>query len=160
MLTRRDVFTLLAGGAVAASGLLLPERTIFLPPHGGWVIAAKRMEVDIRHAHIWQHELDSGVVTVDATCPDCLQLWTSAPLESQPLNDWRQFIVNWRKERGEDVYSWLKETPAVVADKPQRKNVDIEVRAHSLAIDGLSAMRAGARSAEIRARMQTRILRA
>ena len=114
MITRRDVFTLLAGGAVAASGLLLPERTIFLPPHGGWVVTQKRMDFPIHYAHIWQQELDSGVVTFvhNADHPidgagDRLQLWTSAPLESQPLKDWRQFVSDWRKERGMDM-AWLK----------------------------------------------------
>jgi hypothetical protein len=159
MVTRRQIFTLLAGGAVAASGLLLPERSIFLPPYGGWIVAAKRMEVRAEYAHIWQQELDSGVVTVDAGNPDHLQLWTSAPLESQPLKDWRQFIVDWRKERGEDVFSWLKETPQNV-DKAPAKNVDIEMRAHRVASDNLAAMRAGARVAEIRAGMQTRIISA
>lgn len=36
MISRRKLFGVLAGGAVMASELLLPRRSIFLPPRGGW----------------------------------------------------------------------------------------------------------------------------
>lgn len=35
-MNRRNLLRMLAGAAVAPSGLLVPERKIFLPPVGGW----------------------------------------------------------------------------------------------------------------------------
>jgi hypothetical protein len=165
MITRRDVFALLAGGTVAASGLILPTRSIFLPPHGGWVVAQKRMVIESQYAHIWQHELDSGVVTVDANAPDYLQLWTSVPLESQPLRDWRQFIADWRKERGEN-YDWVRhrEAPKVESDAKVETQSSADSIAKgfkysgsdmSSASNSISAAAASRRAAEIRERMNT-----
>jgi hypothetical protein len=152
VISRRDVIALLAGGSVAASGLILPTRSIFLPPHGGWIVAQKRMEIHTRYAHIWQQELDSGTVTVDPSNPDHLQLWTSAPLESQPLKDWRQFITDWRKERGEN-FTWIKPSPKSTADAIidgfRYTNSSI-----ASASDSISASAASHRAAQIRAKMQ------
>ena len=152
MISRRDVLALLAGGSVAASGLILPERTIFLPPHGGWVVAQKRMVIATQYAHIWQQELDSGTVTVDVSQPDHLQLWTSAPLESQPLKDWRQFITDWRKERGAKSFDWIKpkakSTADAIVDGFRYTSSDM-VRAS----DSIAANAASHRAAQIRTKL-------
>jgi hypothetical protein len=152
VITRRQVFELLAGGTVAASGLLLPTRTIFLPPHGGWVVAQKRMQFPSHYAHIWQQELDSGVVTVDPSNPDCLQLWTSAPLESQPLKDWRQFVTDWRKERYGQNIDWIRPKPKSRADAIV-EGFKYSVSNISSASGSIEAAAASRRAAEIRAKL-------
>jgi hypothetical protein len=37
-MNRRELFALLAGAVAAPSELIVPERTIFLPPAGGWPV--------------------------------------------------------------------------------------------------------------------------
>jgi hypothetical protein len=69
MISRRKFFGLLAAGAIIAPELLLPRKTFFLPPMGGWIspLASLKIEFDDQWVtrDMYAEGLASGKFTYD-----------------------------------------------------------------------------------------------
>ena len=82
--TRRKLLGLLAAGAVIAPALLEIQRTIFLPPVGGWPhgrLAA--LIIPPEDAYMWGSEIEAGKVEYDAV-NQLMTLLKSGPSSESP----------------------------------------------------------------------------
>jgi hypothetical protein len=73
--SRRGFMAMLAAGAILAPGLLIPRRTFFLPPIGGWgahPLASLMIPSEV--TPLWAEELAAGRVTYDAQT-QIMSLW-------------------------------------------------------------------------------------
>jgi hypothetical protein len=69
MVSRRKLLSMLAGGALAAPLLLMPRKTIFLPPIGGWLSPIAQLVIPDMLLPDYEEGIKSGKFTYFRNAP-------------------------------------------------------------------------------------------
>jgi hypothetical protein len=160
MISRRKLFGLVAAGALVAPELLLPRRTIFLPPRGGWPhgrLAA--LIIPPEHAHWWAPERAAGKVEYDLATQTMTLLRQDKDVmfDFEPNVRWDGVVtdrrmVNWAGEGEEIPDVFLVAGPTGGRNRQWEAGI---VESESMTVaDPLMRAKATARAAEIRERMK------
>jgi hypothetical protein len=114
MLTRRKLLGMLAAGAIVAPSLLIPKRSIFLPPIGGWPRALATMSIPAEHVSWWAADIAAGRASYDVTTE--IMTWL-AKAEDHPE----------RWSEPEKVYDYAEKRWTKAPWTPDWKNEPFEV---------------------------------